>query len=116
MTISAIIFKSLLSLDSYNRGCNASIDLDNNHNDSNYSADTEGLQIGGATIIENRGQVDAVAIGFYGIAYSYNGETIIAYRGTLRGGFNQRAEGRGSHIGERPQGRDRGPCGPGLER
>lgn len=87
MAISANIFKAILSFDSYNRGYNAGIDIDGNHQDQNYCDDSSGQEIGSATILSNSGDLNPAAgidndIGLYGVAYEYNGETIIAYRGT----------------------------------
>ena len=60
-------------MDSYNRGYNAGINL-------------TGTQIGNGTIVIDSSNVSLnlndQAIGFYAIAYSYNGETVISYRGT----------------------------------
>ncbi|AEP08632.1 type I secretion C-terminal target domain-containing protein [Micavibrio aeruginosavorus] len=88
MTISANLMKAILSLDSYNRGYDAGIIFGDNAGDNDYSLDAEGTQIGTATIIlnseifQNNGQREDSSIGFYGIAYTYNGEVVIAYRGT----------------------------------
>ncbi|MEL6877693.1 MAG: hypothetical protein AAGL68_06300 [Pseudomonadota bacterium] len=71
------VFLSLLALDSYNRG---------------YGANIEGLStaedtlIGTAKIGENAEVLLAPGVaeqaGFYAIAYEWQGETIISYRGT----------------------------------
>lgn len=68
------VFLSLLALDSYNRG---------------YGQNVGGLgntgMIGNATILAqsdiNEGSAEVEA-GFYAIAYDWNGQTIISYRGT----------------------------------
>lgn len=80
------IFKAILSMDSYNRGYNAGIDLRARDANGNViSDDSIGQYIGSALvtkesdIAQNSSGVEA---GFYGIAYSYNNETIISYRGT----------------------------------
>jgi hypothetical protein len=70
------VFISLLALDSYNRGYGQKVN-------------TDGNSIGSAQII-NRLTVGVDAekysswqsAGFYAIAYEWNGETIISYRGT----------------------------------
>lgn len=72
MTISNELFNAILSLDAYNRGYDASIEL----------PDSINTQIGTATITMTRGQSDAQDIGFYALAYNYNGETIVSIRGT----------------------------------
>lgn len=90
MTISSNLMKAILSLDAYNRGYNAGIIFGNNPGNNDYSLDVANTQIGNATIITNSSLLEDDNgntniddnIGFYGIAYSYNGETIIAYRGT----------------------------------
>ncbi|KUO51367.1 MAG: hypothetical protein APF82_11020 [Sphingomonadales bacterium BRH_c42] len=67
------VFLSLLALDSYNRGYNAAVgDLD------------ESGSIGTATIrpFEPDEQDGWQAAGFYAVAYEWNGETVISYRGT----------------------------------
>jgi hypothetical protein len=64
------VFPALLALDSYNRGYHPGID------------GLAGNSIGEATIVRTDDDPDAQDIGFYAIAYSWNGETIISYRGT----------------------------------
>ena len=80
MTIDQDVFLSLLALDSYNRG---------------YGANVGGLledeQIGEATLTTRASifgdSTDQIyqnwqSAGFYAIAYNWNGQTIISYRGT----------------------------------
>lgn len=64
------VFRALLALDAYNRGYHTGID------------GLVGNSIGSATIIRTDGEQPASDIGFYAIAYAWNGETIISYRGT----------------------------------
>jgi hypothetical protein len=78
--MTADLYKAILAMDSYNRGYGAAIKFGTGPN--NLSDDTIGLQIGNASILATRGQVDAQSIGFYGIAYTLGAEKIIAYRGT----------------------------------
>lgn len=66
------LMKAILAMDSYNRGYGAAIAL----------PDLQGTQIGSAVVLRNKGDTAAEAIGFYGIAYSYDGATVISYRGT----------------------------------
>lgn len=70
------LFLAILSMDSYNRGYGQSIKPE-------YL--TSG-SIGNATIGDDAltllSQGAAVAAGFFAIAYNWNGETIIAYRGS----------------------------------
>lgn len=79
MTITnAELMYAILAMDSYNRGYNVSINV-------------EGTSVGSATIsndslilnsdTNDSNRVDQGA-GFYAIAYSYEGETVISYRGT----------------------------------
>lgn len=67
------VFLSLLALDSYNRGYGA-----------NIGGLAEDGMIGNASIREfqPREQDGWQAAGFYAIAYDWNGQTIISYRGT----------------------------------
>ena len=69
------LFNAILAMDSYNRGYNAGITFD-------ALSDEIGTKIGSATIYDTLGSTLAESVGFYAIAYSYNGETIISYRGT----------------------------------
>ncbi len=77
MTMSPELFMSILSMDSYNRGYDAGI-----------SGLSESGGLGNATITTTLSDVletfeaDAQAAGFYAIAYQWNGETVISYRGT----------------------------------
>lgn len=77
MTMNREVFLSLLALDAYNRGAGAQIgDLENIPNVS---------KVGTATVrtdSDRRFGQDAVDAGFYAIAYDWNGETVISYRGT----------------------------------
>ena len=67
------VFRAILALDSYNRGYHPGIE---------GLSSAVGTNIGMATIIGDDGQQAAQDIGFYAIAYEWNGETIISYRGT----------------------------------
>lgn len=91
--MNANLFKAILSMDSYNRGYNTGIDfrlkdasgLPIVDSDTIYTdgTGTHNIRIGNATVSATRGQAEAQAVGFYGIAYQMNtGEKIIAYRGT----------------------------------
>ncbi|MDH5723493.1 MAG: hypothetical protein OEY94_09255 [Alphaproteobacteria bacterium] len=92
------LFNAILSMDSYNRGYGASIDLrprdaqgnfilDPENNNQPTASDKNGTKIGVATISNNSssefgGGVDA-ASGFYALSYDVQGTgTIISYRGT----------------------------------
>ena len=88
MTISKDLFLAILSMDSYNRGYGAGIEL----------SDVAGTQIGGVKISITSEQIaemnaEAQAAGFYAIAYDVDGsgpselagKTVISYRGTDEG-------------------------------
>ncbi len=86
MSVSHTLFTAILSMDAYNRGYNSGVQRSG-------TSDSAGLgeigKIGDASILT---RVDAgissaqyqawVAAGFYAIAYNWNGQTIISYRGT----------------------------------
>jgi hypothetical protein len=76
MTIDPTLFNAILSMDAYNRGYNEGIALDT----------VEGVTYLGDALIVSQSDIDenssGVNIGFYALAYSYNGETIISFRGT----------------------------------
>lgn len=74
------VFLSLLALDAYNRGYGQTVLL--NQGDSTTGQDEVGRFLGSAQIIEQRINSEAQAAGFYAIAYDWNGETVISYRGT----------------------------------
>ncbi|HMJ07272.1 MAG TPA: hypothetical protein VK474_13515 [Chthoniobacterales bacterium] len=70
-----LLFKAILAMDSYNRGYNSSVKVDE-----------LATHIGTALILPNSSIRPATqagdAFGFFATAYSWNGETIISYRGT----------------------------------
>jgi hypothetical protein len=74
------VFHSLLALDSYNRGYgqNVLIDLGDSRTDQNET----GRTLGTTTIVRSETTQKVKDAGFYAIAYEWNGETIISYRGT----------------------------------
>ena len=71
MSINNDVFKALLALDSYNRGYNQGIII-------------SGSTIGNASLTTNSYDAlpDSETASFFAQAYSWNGETIISYRGT----------------------------------
>ena len=69
MSISNDLMYAILSMDAYNQGYDRVVKHDS-------------LQIGLATRIDEKGDAEAQAAGFYAAAYSFNGETVISYRGT----------------------------------
>jgi hypothetical protein len=76
MTLSNDLFLAILAMDSYNRGYDAGLS----------GLGGEGFGIGAATIAKDAEQLlnagEAEAAGFYAVAYQWNGETVISYRGT----------------------------------
>ena len=70
MAISSDLFMAILSMDAYNRGYNSSI-----------VALTE-TSIGNATINAVPLPAGAQDASFYAQSYTWNGQTVIAYRGT----------------------------------
>ncbi|GAB5469822.1 MAG: hypothetical protein Kilf2KO_28520 [Rhodospirillales bacterium] len=77
MSINDKLMHAILAMDSYNRGYNAGID---------GLSSTINTRIGNATIRTNStialgGNVDQSS-GFYAVAYDYDGQSIISYRGT----------------------------------
>ena len=77
---SSTLMKAILAMDSYNRGYNAGLVFGNDANDS--EAINGVTQIGNYTVYRSLGNDVAKNISFYAIAYQYNGETVISYRGT----------------------------------
>src|ERR1700693_4510002 len=67
------LFLAVLSMDAYNRGNQAGL--------AGFS-DAPGTQIGNAFVVANRDDGTARSIGFYAIAYNWNGEKVISFRGT----------------------------------
>lgn len=89
-----LLIKSILAMDSYNRGYGEKIKIDGD-SIGNYTILTDSL---------NQGFYDErldESIGFYGVAYQGNGETIISYRGTddSKDPENGWGVGTGSHNG-----------------
>lgn len=83
-----ILMKAILAMDAYNRGYNPSIKFGDETNGN--SIDDKDILIGNAKIFANSSSlVNAQGnanidddISFYAIAYDYNGEKVISYRGT----------------------------------
>lgn len=87
--LTPLLYKTILSMDSYNRGYGGSIDLNiygatdgNGNRQIIKSSDSINTMIGNAYIYDTKGDTSAKNIGFYGIAYSLAGQTIISFRGT----------------------------------
>ena len=81
--MNSVVMNAILSMDSYNRGYNAGIRFGNDSDLSEAIINT--TKIGNATIIGhsdvelNSNERNA---SFYAIAYQYNGQNIISFRGT----------------------------------
>jgi hypothetical protein len=73
------LFLSLLAMDSYNRGPGAGV--------ANLPAISGQTQIGTGTVSAQDISAAASAAGFYAISYSWNGKTVISYRGTDASSF-----------------------------
>jgi hypothetical protein len=73
MSMNPDLFHAILAMDAYNRGYGAAIkDLPS----------APGTQIGTATIVDTKGDIEAASASFYAIAYNWDGGTVISYRGT----------------------------------
>jgi hypothetical protein len=76
--MNANVFRAILAMDSYNRGYRAGV--------SDLPVLLNQTRIGTATIIDDStnalGLITTRQAGFYATAYSWNGETVISYRGT----------------------------------
>ena len=72
MATSRDLFLAILALDSYNRGYNPGL---------TGLSEAVGTQIGTATITKTTKDANQAA-SFYATAYTWNGETVISYRGT----------------------------------
>jgi hypothetical protein len=72
MAISQQLMTALLSMDSYNRGYNEGI----------RGLGGAGSEVGNATMLSVPLPTGSQTSGFYASAYSWNGKTIISYRGT----------------------------------
>ena len=81
MAITEKLFLAILAMDAYNRGYNAGIVS----NSQNLLGGVGGTQIGNAIIGSNSNilgpNVD-IAASFFAQSYSWNGKTVISYRGT----------------------------------
>ncbi|NCT40258.1 MAG: hypothetical protein GW778_01155 [Alphaproteobacteria bacterium] len=87
MSLKPELMHAILSMDAYNRGYDASIELSNGGvGDAEIAKTTlDGITVNLDSIIIRdpvTGERLDDDIGFYALAYDYNGETIISYRGT----------------------------------
>ncbi len=78
--MNSTLMKAILSMDAYNRGYNSSIKFGSDIRDS--EAINGVTKIGNATIHRSQNSQLAEDISFYAIAYDYNGEKVISFRGT----------------------------------
>ena len=71
------LMKAILAMDSYNRGYDPGIKF------GNLAEDSEAIngitKIGNAVVHRSQNSVEAKNVGFYAIAYDYNGEKVISY-------------------------------------
>jgi hypothetical protein len=74
------LFLAILSMDSYNRGYGRGIKFSSA--DTAANKDEIGTKIGAAFITKQDNSEGAISAGFYALSYNWNGETIIAYRGS----------------------------------
>lgn len=77
------VFLSLLALDAYNRGYGQAVVTTDG--DTNSGVDELDRRIGTARVSAQSDvdpDTDGVNAGFYAIAYEWNNETVISYRGT----------------------------------
>ena len=74
------LFLAILSMDSYNRGYGQNVLLKTG--DSTTGQSEAGRNLGNAKILSFQIPLASAASGFYAIAYNWNGETVISYRGT----------------------------------
>jgi hypothetical protein len=86
MSISKDLFLAILSMDAYNRGYGAGL---TNEDVGAQGGLGETGQLGNATLLtraslglDDQAYQNWQAAGFYALAYQWNGETVIAYRGT----------------------------------
>jgi Ca2+-binding RTX toxin-like protein len=86
------LFQAIMAMDTYNRGYNSGI------MQGIVGLGGEGSQLGLATVIKQDGLQNAQAISFFAQAYTLNGKTIIAYRGTDQSGPDI-ANGYGTGLG-----------------
>jgi len=69
------LFLAILALDAYNRGYNPGMTFAGD-------SDSPGTEIGDATILQATDDLSSQNSSFYAVAYSWNSETVISYRGT----------------------------------
>jgi len=77
--VDKIVFNAILAMDSYNRG------YDNKFTNDSVGLGDVGSEIGNAIVTQESDKIEkspSVNASFYAVAYNYNGETIISYRGT----------------------------------
>lgn len=85
MALNRDVFLSLLALDAYNRGPGRAINELRVPAIGPDGTPQEIIKVGNAQIVSDSSAIlgpSAQAAGFYAIAYDWNGETVISYRGT----------------------------------
>ena len=84
------VFLSILTMDSYNRGYGQGVLLKSG--DSSAGTQEIGRKLGNATIVAQNITGAAQSAGFYAIAYEWNGERVISFRGTDFGAVTTAAQ------------------------
>jgi hypothetical protein len=78
MAVSNELMLAILAMDAYNRGYGAGI------GPKGIGLGLAGSQLGNATVSKIDGEATAQAASFFAQSYTYNGKTVISYRGTPR--------------------------------
>ena len=91
MTINPELMNAILSMDSYDQGYDNGITFSNRNGNSigNFTRGNDSSILDSATTIDV-----AKAAGFYAVSYSWSGQTIVAYRGTVNSSLCAAAAGR----------------------
>ncbi|SCC81402.1 hypothetical protein [Saliniramus fredricksonii] len=95
-SIDSDVFKALLALDAYNRGYGRGIELLPGANGIGFAEYLDVTKDNGDDNVTNPEfglHADSIAASFYARAYTYNGETIISYRGTDQYFWNDQSWG-----------------------
>lgn len=83
MTIDPRLMYAILSMDAYNRGYDAGIQIAEPENPVDQQLGSARIITTSSALVDGNGNPNIDDdIGFYAIAYTYNGETIISFRGT----------------------------------
>lgn len=81
--MNSTLMKAILSMDAYNRGYDAGIEFHNADQTVNREVGNYTITAHSSDLLDEAGNPNVDDnIGFYALAYAYNGETVISYRGT----------------------------------